>query len=138
MPIAAQLSDLEKQDVLRHLGYPTVSLIPSTGLGFPALGQPMFLVALSTNILEPDQVGRVRQYLTQLDSLNIQIMNATQRLQARKVGEIELNPDELDQLDREAFRWANILADLLGGYLNRYSARWSKYFQGMNRSVIHS
>lgn len=137
MPPMVQLSDKEKLDVLRHLGYPVLANIPSTTMGFPGLGQPAFLVMLATQILEDSMVAQVRQYLAQLDGLNNQIMQATARLKAKKVGEIDLNPEELDRLDAEFYRWACILADLLGGFVNSYSARFKKYTQGVNVPVIH-
>lgn len=55
----------------------------------------------------------VRQYLTQIQNIETQMGAATTRLIAKKVGDIELNNRELEDVRRERKRLSRELSDLL-------------------------
>jgi hypothetical protein len=129
-PIAA-LSETEKNDVIRLLGYPISSPAASIGLGIPNATQTAFLVQMSLQLLPQSMVGRVREMIVILDATDQRIFAAQKRLAAKKVGEIDLNPDEPDLLEREYRRWAFRLSEMLGAPINQYADR----FAGMSINV---
>ena len=108
------LTDDERERCRYHLGYLNTSTAASIHLGIPAASQPLFLLESAMNLLLPSGELRVRSLLAKLDSTEQRIFEAQERLAARKVGEIDLNRDECEQLEGEYRRWQLRLARQFG------------------------
>ena len=102
------LTDAEKVSIRRHLGYNAAA-----EANYPWIDTFHSL----TNVLDsaPEETAtEARDILGRLSSLEEALDSAPSRLKARKVGEIQLNGTETDQLWREVRRWRRELATLLG------------------------
>ena len=112
----------EETEILRFLGYPDwQSLASSIQLGFPSTGQPLFLVRDSLKRISPTARAAVRNYLCELQSIEAQLRSGRERLRAKRLDRLELNPHELPQLRAEFTYWRRRLADDLGVVPNPYS-----------------
>lgn len=115
-------TDDEKTRILRFLGYPDwVSLAGSIQLGYPASGQPLYLVRDSFNRLTETGEQSVRKDLCECEKVEKAISSSTDRLKASKVGEITMNADEMDKLVKLLQFWVKRLSDDLGVFPNPFS-----------------
>jgi hypothetical protein len=115
-------SDHEKARIKHHLGYPDwTGLSASIQLGFPAGSQPLFLVEQAFNRLTEGGQGSVRLDLCNCEDIENQMGSARSRFKAKKLGELELNGMEPQQLRQELVYWRQKLADDLGVVQNPYS-----------------
>lgn len=128
----AVLSDEEKARIRYHMGYLQTDPVTSIQLGVPAASQPMFLVEGQMNRIPTTAIGYIRRCLAVMDNIDNRLIDALDRLQARKVEGIELREDETDALEREYYRWAQRLSDNIGAPLNPYSERFSPFVQHGN------
>ena len=112
----------EQARIKYFLSYPDwVSLAQSIQLGYPAASQPLFLVEDAFKRLTPHGEYGVRRALEECECIERQLSEARQRFKARKLGELETNPDEPRLLRRELLYWVTRLADSLGVVSNPYS-----------------
>lgn len=115
-------SESEKSRIRRLLSYPSwVSLAQSVQLGYPAASQPAFLVDDAFHRLTPEAEQLTRKDLAECECIESQISDARSRLKATRLGELELNPNELKQLRYELLWWTTRLADDLGVVPDPYS-----------------
>jgi hypothetical protein len=119
-PIAS-LTDFERKECLRHLGYTIVSPAAAIGLGIPSYTQPAFLAQMALNNLPQSMVGRVREHLAMLDQTERNIFESQKRLKALSIGDIRLRDDEPDRLLAEYAYWGRKLASMLGCPVNALS-----------------
>jgi hypothetical protein len=123
-------SDAEKSRIKRFLSYPDwVALAASIQLGYPAASQPLFLVEDAFRRLTPEGEASTRADLCECESVERQISEARARLKAKRLGDLELNPNEMRMLRREMLWWVTRLADDLGVVSNPYS---QMLYQGIN------
>ncbi len=120
----ALLSDEEKSSIRYHLGYLVVARVNSLSLGIPSVNETLFIVDASMNQIPESAVGRVRNILGVLDSLEEAQKNATTRFAAKSVEGIELNSDETDMYEKELARWSMNLAAALGAPVNMMAPRF--------------
>lgn len=112
----------EQSRIKRFLSYPDwVALAQSIQLGYPAASQPLFLVEDAFRRLTPEGEVSTRADLCECESVERQISEARGRLKAVRLGDLELNPNEMKQLRREMLWWVTRLADDLGVISNPYS-----------------
>jgi hypothetical protein len=112
----------EKARVRYHLGYLNIQPVLSIQLGVPAVSQTGFLVEAALDRVPVSQAGFVRRLLSTLDMTEARMIEAQERLAATRLGEITLNPDEIEKLEIEHTRWARRLGDFLGCPINPYSS----------------
>lgn len=131
-------TDDEKTKILRYLGYPDwVSMSQSIQLGYPAAAQPMFLVVDAFNRMTPTAEGKIRFDLCQLDKIECQIGDAPSRMKARRIGDLEINPQEFNQLLGLLRFWTIRLADDFGVTVNPMSQMsWQGLGGGRNARVV--
>lgn len=120
----AILTEEEKARIRHHLGYIQTNPVSSIQLGVPRASQAQFLVETAMNTVPDTAIGLIRKYVAVLDKIEDRLIDAPTRFEAEKLGEITLNKDEPDMLEREYRRWAQRLADDLGVPLNTYSERF--------------
>ena len=112
----------QKSRVHHFLSYPEwVALAQSIVLGFPSASEPLFLLEDAFRRLTPGGEQSVLTNLSELECIEQQLRDARTRFRARKVGNVELNPDEPDMLRRELAYWTIRLADDLGVIPDPYS-----------------
>lgn len=104
-----------------HLGYLIADPVLTIQLGVPAVSQTGFLIEAAMDRIPASAAGMIRRMLGVLDGIEEKMLEAVDRLAARELGEITLNPDEPDALEKEHDRWARRLANLLGVPLNPFS-----------------
>jgi hypothetical protein len=121
----AVLTDIEKNKVRRHLGYPTVNPVPSITIGLPAKIQTAFLVDFALENIRESAIGEVRRLVSILERIELQILEAPERQAARSIGEVTTNPDELRALDDHYLRWVYELAGVLGCPVNANHPKFS-------------
>jgi len=119
----------EETDILRFLGYPDwQALASSVQLGYPATGQPLYLVRDSLKRVAPTAREVIRRYLCELRDIECQMSQARSRFRAKRLEGLELNPREPMMLRGEYTYWQRRLADDLGVVPNPYS---QMEFRGM-------
>lgn len=117
----ATLNETERAKIRRYLGYPNwSSLALAWGQPFPTHIEPEYYINDALDRLSDEGLELVRGDLRQLDDIEAQISGARKRLQASKVGDITLNPDELPSLRGEMENWKRQLADDFGSLLNPF------------------
>lgn len=133
--MSALISETEKHKVRYHLGYLSPNPVVSIQLGVPRASQPMFLVESAMNNLPEEAVGNVRRIIVIMDGIEERLIQAQDRLAAKSVGNITMNPTEPADLEKEYFRWAMRLADFLGVPINAYCHRFRGSSGSLNLSV---
>ncbi len=112
----------QKARIKHFLSYPDwVALAQSIVLGFPAASEPLFLVEDAFRRLTPGGGQSTLINLAECECIEVQLRDARTRFRARRVGNVELNPDEPDMLRRELAYWTIRLADDLGVIPDPYS-----------------
>lgn len=123
------LTAAEKERTRYHLGYLGVQVGDSLSFGLPVPIQTLFIVELAMDHLIAEAVPRVRSLLQVLDGIECRLLASQERLAATALGELKLRDNEPDLLEREYFRWAGRLADVLGvpfyAYSNRFKGKGS-------------
>lgn len=117
------LTDQEKVDARRHMGYINVQEAATFVLGVPAAVQTQFVIEGALNKLLAAAEPMLRQYLDNLNAIECQIVDNTEDLAAKKIGTIEINEKEFEQLIQRYKFWQGNLANLLGVPPNPYDMR---------------
>lgn len=145
MTAVAPLSDDEKTRIRYHLGY--VGITDPTALlaGLPVSSQTLYVLERNLNNVMPYALPHVRRLLGILDATETRLVEAQERLSVASVDEVELRgitegATETDALEREVFRFATRLADLLGARVNPESSRFSRFLRsgggGVNVRIV--
>jgi hypothetical protein len=79
---------------------------------------------------------RVRRYITILDNLECKMIEGQDFLPASRLGDMEIRPDHLNQLDNAYYNWAGRLADILGVPFYPYSNRFKRRVSVGNLDVM--
>jgi len=108
------------------MGFLGVQLAASISFGIPRPIQTVFLIETAMNNLIEDAVGIVRDLIARLDETENQMFEAQVRLQATKLGELELREDEVEKLEKSYVIWADRLADTLGVPKYPYSSKFQR------------
>ena len=134
--MAVVFTDQEKEQILYHLGYLETSPAASLTFGQPRPIETLFLVESAINLVVSEFAGnRIRRILNVLEGVECRLVAAQDRLAAKSVDNLVLNEGEPDKLEREYYRWAGRLADVLGVPLYFYSERF-KQARGMGAGSI--
>jgi hypothetical protein len=137
------LSEQEKADVRRHMGYGGVQQASTFDLGVPAGVQTAFLIEPAMQRLLPESEPVLRQYLTALNGVEQQILDDQPDYAAEKVGSITVNLREFQMLVEQYKYWQGNLGNLLQVPANPFDMRpnlgegWSRSGGGMNAPVHH-
>lgn len=131
------ITAMEKVDIRRHMGYLNVSEVQTFVLGTPAATETQFLIEGAMNRVLVEAVPRLREYVAELNSIEREKSAARKRMKARKIGNLETNPEEQRDLDREYLLWQGKLADLLGCPPNPFSKAFDGGGSFTNVPVVH-
>jgi hypothetical protein len=119
-------TDEEKERIRYGLGYLSVSPASALQFGQPRPVQTLFLVELAMNNIMSVAEDRVKRYLGVLDGIECRLVEALDRLAATSLDGLSLRADETDQLEKEYYRWASRIADVLGVPMYGNSDRFKK------------
>ena len=131
------LTEEEKARIRYHLGYVQTDPVASIQLGIPRSSQPQFLVETQMNRIPDTAVALVRSCVAKCDATEQRILDCQERMAAKSIDEIDLNPDEANMLRREYRYWVQKLADNLGVPINAYASAWQAGAQPLNVPVLH-
>jgi hypothetical protein len=130
------LTEQEQAQALRFLGYTNWrDLASSFQLGYPAPSQPEYLIRDAFVRLDEQGIELVRKDLCELNSIERQMSESRGRLRAAKVGDMQLNHSEFNQLRQHLIFWQGRLADDLGGYPNPFASAATTTAGGRNAQV---
>ena len=118
----AVLTEEEKNRIRYHGGYLLTDPAAAIVLGVPAAAQPAFIVEQQMNRIPESAIAIIRNLIAKCDITEQNILLAQTRMVARSVDEVDLNPDEADQLRKEYRHWIGRLYGALGGPTNAYSS----------------
>ena len=120
------LTESDKARAAYHLGYPQVAAAVSISFGVARPIQTLFLLETALNYLLPASEDKVRSILTVMDGVECRLIEAQDRLAAKKIDQLDLRDDEPGQLEVEYQRWGYRLADLLGVPVYAYSTKYRR------------
>lgn len=130
-------NDEEKARIKHFLSYPDwSSTAASIQMGYPAASQVAFLVDDSFHRLTPGGELSVRRNLCECESIERQMSAARARFKAAKLGKLEHNQRETDNLRDELKYWVQRLASDLGVQTNPYSKFENEGQGGVNARVM--
>lgn len=122
-------SEQEKVRIRHHLGYLNVSTMQTFSLGVPTAIETQFLIEGAMNRVLVQAEQEARRLVGVLDTIEAQMVGDLELLAVRKIGEIEVNPDEQGKLKQQYRHWQGTLGNLLGIPPNPYDQRF------MNASI---
>lgn len=129
------LTTEERERVRYHLGYLQVEPAASISFGIPRPIQTLFLVETAlTNLLDV-ALPRVRKIIQIMDDIECKLVDSVDVLEASQMGDLHTRENAPSLIDREYYRWASRLADMLGVPLYPYSARFKQFVGGGNVPV---
>lgn len=132
-------TDHEKARVRHFLGYPSwSSQASSIQLGYPAGGQPLFLLEDAFHRLFPDGEEAVRKDLCECEDIEKQMGTARGRLKADQLGTLKTNKNEISDLQASLIYWSQRLADDLGVVKNPYSSMSYNGMPGGRNATVQS
>lgn len=130
----ASLTPEEKVKVRHHAGYLNVQAAQTFVLGVPAGVETTFIIEGAMDRVLEAALPEVRRHLQILDALEEQMIVDHELLAVNKLGEIEVNNREQDQLTARYDYWVDSLCNLLGVVRNPFDKRLSGR-RGINVTV---
>lgn len=130
------LTDEQKERVRYHLGYLSSSPAGSLQFGQPRPAQTLFLVESAMGNLMAVAEPRVLRILGVLDDIECKLVEGLEYLVASSLDSMQIREDHLDRLEREYWRWAGRLADVLGVPFYHYANRFRKEGRGSKAGSI--
>lgn len=100
------LNDLQKHEIIRHLGWAAKSLLTDS------THYNSVIVSRLTNLNSTIE-AQVAGVLSRLDAIEKQLDSARCRLTASEVGDIVTNENEIPMLRKEYWKWLRQLSDLI-------------------------
>ncbi len=120
------LIDQDRERIRYALGYPSVKALAAAQFGVPRPLATNYQLETAMNQILENAVGRVRDILAQLDTIEQQMKDATGYMVADQLEELKLRADYPQLLENEYNRWAGRLADIFGvpyyGFSMRFQA----------------
>jgi hypothetical protein len=117
------LTDEEKVDGRRHMGYLNVQETATFVLGVPAAVQTQFVIEGALQKILAAAEPTFRRYINALNGIECQILDNQENLAAGKIGNIEVNLKEFEDLMKRYKFWQGQLSNLLGVPPNPFDAR---------------
>ena len=120
------LDNTDRERVRYHLGYPNQTSASSLSFGQPIPRETVFLLETAMTNIPENAIPRILNMLKVLDNIECKLIEAQDRLSAKKMGNLELRDDEPNLLEAEYYRWGGRLADQLGAPFYAYSNRYKQ------------
>lgn len=130
----ATFTNEERNAVLYHLGYFLADRVTTFALGVAAASEPMWIAEAQLQRVPLSGKAWISRVVGVLDNIELKLIEAQDYLPAEKLGELTINLDNPNALEREYLRWAKRLSDILGAPLNPFSERF-RNVPGMPRPL---
>lgn len=117
------LSEEQRISIRHHLGYLQVADASTFVLGVPASVETTFMIEGAMDRLLEAAIPHVTNLLEILAGIECQMVTDMDLLAARRIGDIEVNPEEQRALTKQYDYWAAALANALGSYRNPFDKR---------------
>lgn len=114
MPPIPNLTEQEKVRMRHHLDFLNVAEAYTLAFGVPMAAEPQFWIEGAMDRIKVEALPLARELLSKCDATEAQMFEDQENHAVRKLGDIEINPDEFDVLERRLNYWRNRLATLLG------------------------
>jgi hypothetical protein len=114
-------SDTDKSRIRAHLGYPDVDTGASGFGGVVRANTVQNELEFAMDHVTANCVTRVQGFLTSLDGIETQMVEANERLQASKADVVVLNPDEHKELLRQYKYWQSRVCNVMAVKVNPYA-----------------
>lgn len=112
------LTEQEIERVRYHLGYPSVARGAGIGLGMPTYIQALFPVEGALRNLLDEALDTVRALIERCEQTEAMMIEAQDRMVARRIGDIDLREDEFDRLRAAYQYWVERLSAVTGAPIN--------------------
>lgn len=116
-------TEQEKVRIRHHTGYMNVGQVQTFSLGVPAAVETQFLIEGAMNRVLPEAELEVRRLVSILDTIESAKVADLELLAITQIGEISINNQEQQKLDREYDKWCAALCNLLCIPRNPYDQR---------------
>jgi hypothetical protein len=117
------LSEQQRISIRHHLGYLQVADAYTFVLGVPASVETTFMIEGAMDRLLEHSIPLVARLLDTLDGIECQMITDLDLLAASKIGDIEVNLKEQEQLVKRYDYWIAALSNALGSYRNPFDKR---------------
>lgn len=117
------ISEEDKVRARGHMGYGGVQESSTFVLGVPAAVQTAFMIEGAWSRILPSHERAFSDLLDKLDEIECQVMGNTGNLATLKVGNIEMNPREFEQLLERYRYWQGKLSNMLQVPPNPFDSR---------------
>lgn len=114
----------EKAKVRKHGGWPNISAAQTFFLGNPAAMEPFFILEAAMDSIIPTAEFLLREGLERCDRIYATIFDDADTLVAAKVGDIEINPKQFEQLVQRYLLYVDDMLQVMGCYRNPFDARF--------------
>lgn len=119
------LTDDDKESIRYHLGYPGIR---PTGVSFGTVVpiEATFLLEANMDVLREGNVVRVQRLVCTLEKIECLMQEFLPDAAVNRLASgLEINQGSQDKLEREYWRWAGRLADILAVPFYPYAARFT-------------
>lgn len=123
-------TDDEKARIRYHLEYPNVQSVVTSIGGVVRYSDIQLVIEAMMGNIKPEAENLIRRTLDILDGIELQMVDALQRLQASKADVVVLNPQEHGKLEEQYSYWQGRLAKQLDVAVNPEAPRGA--LRGLN------
>jgi hypothetical protein len=132
----AKLTEAEKVRVRHHLDYLNIAEAHVMGLGVPTAITVQFALEGAMDRVKVEALGLVRELIGKCDAIESQMFENTENQAVTDLGNIKINKEEFDQLQRGPLRYfQSKLATALGVLPNPLSPTGTFGGGGINVKV---
>lgn len=121
------ITEHDKVRARGHTGYGGVQQSSTFVLGVPAGVQTAFMIEGAWERLLPSMEAEFSKLLDKLDRVECQIEENMEDLAVTKIGDIEINKTEFEQLVQRYQYWQGKLCNLLQVPPNPFDQRWNAW-----------
>jgi hypothetical protein len=116
--------------IRRHMGYPNITMVQTFFIGNPAAMEANFIIESAMNAVIASAEFLAVEMVEKLDKIANIIFDDSDTLVAGKVGDIEINPKQFEQLlDRYQF-FQGELGNIIQAFPNPFDMRFRRMSGG--------
>lgn len=119
----AQFSDTDKSSLRWFLGYPDITSGASSVAGVLMVSEVQNELEYVMNNVSAGTIARVQGAMLSLDAIEVQMVDALDRVRALKADVVTLNPDEHPKLQAQHRYWVSRICSVLAVKVNPGAAK---------------
>jgi hypothetical protein len=129
------VTEHDRNRARKHLGYGQVQAAATFVLGVPAAVETAFMIEGAFDRILPSAESFFREVLDKLDETGRQIFESQSSIEAKKIGNIEINDKMFEQLVQRYQYWQGELANMLQVPPNPFDQRFRGYGGGAGINI---